>query len=351
MNYDKEAIKNEIYKKLFKCAECPLSVQIFRFEYIYDSYISRMNNEADKKTQDGINNALIILTALKEIMLETKYDKKNQTIRIPRLNPYEERITTSETTKSKRIEPKELDEYIEHIKEVKEEKEIDSIESMSLNEYINRIRNAINLIKNAYSIENEDKRIITAAQQIIKKNPENMKLFLEQLEEKIQKSINKEIPKETILTLDDYNNEFKYIIEGKDSNKEFVNKIIKELETSLDKMSEEEREKLFKECGLVYEKIPNQKGERHHQLIRLKAALAALYVLNKQHKEPKTGMDEMIEMLGLQGCLIPSPEEEHINISQESLRILGAQIDEDIRQCEQAMQESVAQLIKEGPKL
>lgn len=94
----------------------------------------------------------------------------------------------------------------------------------------------------------------------------------------------------------------------------------------------------------------NAISNERQQLIRLKIALQAVLELKKEQQKPKTGIEEMIEMLGLQGCLIPSPEEEHINISQESLRILGAQINEDVRQCEQAMQESVAQLIK-GPKL
>lgn len=83
MDYDKETIKKEIYGKLTKYAECPLSIQVFRFEYIYDSYISRMNNETDKKTQEGIKNVMTILTALKEIMIEINYDKENQTLEIP----------------------------------------------------------------------------------------------------------------------------------------------------------------------------------------------------------------------------------------------------------------------------
>lgn len=62
----------------------------------------------------------------------------------------------------------------------------------------------------------------------------------------------------------------------------FAERIVRELDKNLSEMSEEEREKFFKECGLVYEKIPNQKEGRHHQLIRLRAALTALYVLNEK---------------------------------------------------------------------
>lgn len=62
----------------------------------------------------------------------------------------------------------------------------------------------------------------------------------------------------------------------------FAEKIIKELDENLSKMTEKEREELFKECGLVFEKIPNQNEERHKQLIRLKAALQAVLELRKQ---------------------------------------------------------------------
>ena len=62
-------------------------------------------------------------------------------------------------------------------------------------------------------------------------------------------------------------------------------------------------------------------------------------------------MEEMIETLGLQGCLVPSPKEEHIDISDKHLRKLREQIDEAVRNCDKAEQESIARLIKKGPKL
>ena len=125
-------------------------------------------------------------------------------------------------------------------------------------------------------------------------------------------------------------------------------KIIKEIEQNLSKMTNEEREIFFKEMGFVF--IEETPKERKQQLINLLTTLKAVLELKKEQQKPKSGMEEMIEMLGLQGCLIPSPAEEHIDIAQENLRILGVQIDEDVRQCEQAMQESVTKLIK-GPKL
>ena len=80
MDYDKETIKNEIYIKLKRY---PFKVQAFTFEYIYDSYISKANQEISKKTTNGLKNAMTILTALKEIMKEINYKKENQTLEIP----------------------------------------------------------------------------------------------------------------------------------------------------------------------------------------------------------------------------------------------------------------------------
>lgn len=127
-----------------------------------------------------------------------------------------------------------------------------------------------------------------------------------------------------------------------------VDKIIKELEQNLSKMTNEERKIFFKEMGFVF--IEETPKERKQQLINLLTTLKAVLKLKKEQQKPKSGMEEMIEMLGLRGCLIPSPAEEHIDTAQENLRILGVQIDEDVRQCEQAMQENVTKLIK-GPKL
>lgn len=127
-----------------------------------------------------------------------------------------------------------------------------------------------------------------------------------------------------------------------------VDKIIKELEQNLSKMTNEERKIFFKEMGFVF--IEETPKERKQQLINLLTTLKAVLKLKKEQQKPKSDMEEMIEMLGLRGCLIPSPAEEHIDTAQENLRILGVQIDEDVRQCEQAMQENVTKLIK-GPKL
>ncbi len=61
-----------------------------------------------------------------------------------------------------------------------------------------------------------------------------------------------------------------------------ANKIINELDEKLSKMSDKERKEYFKKMGLIFEEKPTEKVERHKQLIRLKAALAALYVLNEK---------------------------------------------------------------------
>lgn len=85
MDYDKETIKNQIYEKLKKY---PLGVQAFIFEYEYDSYTSKIDQEIATKTLNGLENARIILTALKEIMLETGFDKESQTLKNITSNPY-----------------------------------------------------------------------------------------------------------------------------------------------------------------------------------------------------------------------------------------------------------------------
>lgn len=129
---------------------------------------------------------------------------------------------------------------------------------------------------------------------------------------------------------------------------EFVERIINELNEKLCTMTEEERKQIFARAG--FECIDSIASERQRQIMWLKAALQVILKLKKQFNQTKTDMEEMIEELGLQGCLIPDSNGEQFEISDEHLRILGAQIDEDVRQCEQAEQESVAQLIK-GPKL
>ena len=57
----------------------------------------------------------------------------------------------------------------------------------------------------------------------------------------------------------------------------------------------------------------------------------------------KSGMEEIMEKLGLQGCFVPG---EPIEIDEVSLAILRAEIDESVRKTEEAQNEGVAQLIK-----
>lgn len=133
------------------------------------------------------------------------------------------------------------------------------------------------------------------------------------------------------------------------SDQEFAERIINELDEKLSKMSYKQRKEFFKKYGI--EVIEDDSSERKQQLINLLATLKAVLELKKEQQKPKSGMEEMIEMLGLQGCLIPSPDEEHIDIAQENLRILAAQINEAVRQCDEAEKESVAYLIRKGPKL
>ncbi len=61
----------------------------------------------------------------------------------------------------------------------------------------------------------------------------------------------------------------------------------------------------------------------------------------------QNGMEEMMEELGLQSCLVPG---ELVDISNDSLAILRAQIDEDVRQTEASLNEGVVMLMK-GPSI
>ena len=133
--------------------------------------------------------------------------------------------------------------------------------SMSLNEYINRIENVINQ-NNKQSIENEDERITKAAQEILKTYPENTNEFLNHLYKIIQNWINEAIPKEVILTLEDYDHYFNYAISNRDPNKEFVDRIINELETKLDSMTNEELEAYLRELGFFQDTMPDNIKER-----------------------------------------------------------------------------------------
>lgn len=54
-------------------------------------------------------------------------------------------------------------------------------------------------------------------------------------------------------------------------------------------------------------------------------------------------MEEMIEMLGLDGCLLPSDEQ--IEIDEKKIAILKCKIDEDVRQVEVALSQCVDQLV------
>ena len=82
-------------------------------------------------------------------------------------------------------------------------------------------------------------------------------------------------------------------------------------------LSESEIKKLFQECDLNF------------------------------RESEKSGMEKMLEELGLQECLIPG---DPIDISDESLAVLRAQIDEDVRQTEAALNEGVA-MLKKGPSI
>ena len=57
----------------------------------------------------------------------------------------------------------------------------------------------------------------------------------------------------------------------------------------------------------------------------------------------KIGMEEMIEELGLQGCLIQGEE---VEISSEKIAILNAIIKEDVRQNDEAIHEGEKILYK-----
>ena len=143
--------------------------------------------------------------------------------------------------------------------------------SMSLNEYINRIENVIN--QNKQSIENEDERIIKAAQEILKTYPENTNEFLNHLYKIIQNWINEAIPKEAILTLEDYDHYFNYAISNRDPNQESINKIINELETKLDSMTNEELEAYLKELGFLQETMPDnikEHAQRNKKIVKTK---------------------------------------------------------------------------------
>lgn len=50
-------------------------------------------------------------------------------------------------------------------------------------------------------------------------------------------------------------------------------------------------------------------------------------------------MEEMIEMLGLEGCLLPSDNQ--IEIDENKIAILKYKIDEDVRQVEVALSQCV----------
>lgn len=146
---------------------------------------------------------------------------------------------------------------------LKNENDILLNKSMSLSEYINRIRNIINQ-NNNQNIESEDERIIKAAHEILKAKPKNIESFLNKLEEKIQKWINDAIPKEAILTLEDYDNYFNYAISNKNPNQEFVDRIINELNENLSKMSDKELEEYFKKMGFIIDEEPQKQLKREY---------------------------------------------------------------------------------------
>ena len=146
---------------------------------------------------------------------------------------------------------------------LKNENDILLNKSMSLSEYINRIRNIINQ-NNNQNIESEDERIIKAAHEILKAKPKNIESFLNKFEEKIQKWINDAIPKEAILTLEDYDNYFNYAISNKNPNQEFVDRIINELNENLSKMSDKELEEYFKKMGFILHEEPQNQLKKEY---------------------------------------------------------------------------------------
>lgn len=146
---------------------------------------------------------------------------------------------------------------------LKNENDILLNKSMSLSEYINRIRNIINQ-NNKQNIESEDERIIKVAHEILKAKPENIESFLNKLEEKIQKWINDAIPKEAILTLEDYDNYFNDAISNKNPNQEFVDRIINELDENLSKMSDKELEEYFKKMGFIIDEDPQKQLKKEY---------------------------------------------------------------------------------------
>jgi hypothetical protein len=61
----------------------------------------------------------------------------------------------------------------------------------------------------------------------------------------------------------------------------------------------------------------------------------------------KSGMEDMMERLGLQGCFVPG---EPIEISEVALAILRAEIDESVRKNEEAQNEGLARIMR-GPSI
>lgn len=83
-------------------------------------------------------------------------------------------------------------------------------------------------------------------------------------------------------------------------------------------LSESEIKKLFQECDLNF------------------------------WESEKSGMEKMLEELGLQGCFISG---DPIDISDESLAVLRAQIDENVRQNEEAALNEDVAMLKKGPSI
>ena len=87
-------------------------------------------------------------------------------------------------------------------------------------------------------------------------------------------------------------------------------------------------------------------NKKHKQLIRLKAALMALYVLSNQQEKRKSGMDELIEELGLEESLKPLPPEikAKITFTPEEIAQLNAEIEYAVKQNEIAASLSIERL-------
>ena len=147
-------------------------------------------------------------------------------------------------------------------------------------------------------------------------------------------------------------------------------KIVKEIDEFLKSMTEEERKIFLKKMGFKF--AENNQNERNQQLINLLTALKAVLLQKQQEKhitfeDTKAMIDFMKSKpkVTLKGTRhIPTQNEieamqkANERIKEGNLRELEAKASTEKEgivycslPCEQTIQESVEQLIKEGPKL